>query len=214
MSKAKYDSISRFDCKSCRYLDRSKECINPGGIFSHFFLGNPLKSELFCANFTRKATSNDGILQAETLYSRLWISSWDQYLGEQDWAHDRVFSSAARLSNYADVPQDLLDMTSDVPTENASYFDWMAGTNDVRGYLVRVSKPNKDILEITVNLNFSLVDFKIFFPGTGQHYGFSNSFSEDVNPVEIINAFWAGRDDADVRARVDALISGRLDSKI
>ena len=157
----------------------------------------------YCAEFNRLVSI--GREQAE---------HWGHYLVIGDWLHEKIHSSAARINNYKDIPQELFDITSNVEPSSASYFDWMAGSNDVKGYCIVVLRGNFARLEMVLNLKFALADFKVSFKSDDVPYGFSNTFSDNITPKSIVDAFWRGVNEKDIRNKLDVLLNGRLDTKI
>ena len=142
------------------------------------------------------------------------VAHWGAYLVDGDWMHEKIYSSAAMINDVSKIPQELFDITSDVDPSCASYYDWMAGSNDVRGYCLVILRRGFARLEMVVGLNFKLVDFKVFFQELKSPYGFSNTFSDNITPKSLIDAFWTGKDEKEVRSKLDVLLNGRLDQKI
>jgi hypothetical protein len=157
--------------------------------------------------FIIKGSSMDDLLDAKV---RVW--TWSQYMGRGDWLHDVVLSSAARIKDPGKVPQQLFEITSDVDSGAVSFFDWMAGTNDVRGYGVRIEHPVGATFQMIVDLKFRLVDFKVWFPGSKVNYGYSNIFSPDLDPKDVVDAFWGGRNEEGITSRLDVVLHGFLDN--
>jgi hypothetical protein len=127
-----------------------------------------------------------------------------------DWRH--VFSSAARIYDVTKIPQALFDMVADVDSSAVVFSDRMLGSNDVRGYLVTVVKPDLARLEVLVNLAFRLINFKVWFPGSKSNYGLTNFFQPSLSPKRVIDAFWRGNSEEGITESLDVLVGGRLDS--
>jgi hypothetical protein len=143
---------------------------------------------------------------------RVW--NWGQYLFLRDWKHELVASSAAKIKDPSKVPQPLYEITADVDPDAVTYLDWMAGTNDVKGYFIEVKKSNFAKLDLLVNLRFRLADFNAWFPTSKDRpsYGFANYFADDVTPKAIVDAFWGGDNEEDIAQRLDIVVKGRLDN--
>jgi Fe-S-cluster formation regulator IscX/YfhJ len=143
---------------------------------------------------------------------RVW--NWGQYLFLEDWRHELVASSAARIKDSSKVPQQLYEITADVDPDAVKYSDWMAGTNDVKGYFIEVKKSNFAKLDVITDLRFRLADFKAWFPTSKirTSYGFSNYFAGNVTPKLVVDAFWAGVDEEDIIQKLDVAVLGRLDN--
>jgi len=141
-------------------------------------------------------------------------SLWGQYRCSQDWMHEKIQSSAARISDVSKVPQELYEITSDVDTDCVSYFDWMAGGNDIKGYMVRVVKGDWAALDMVLDLRFVMQDFKVYFPKVNGHYGFSDIFLDGAKAKELIDAFWSGQTEKEIKNKLDILLNGRLDEKV
>jgi hypothetical protein len=84
----------------------------------------------------------------------------------------------------------------------------------LKGYLVVVEKSDFAKMEVIVNLQFRLVDFRVWFPNSSDHaqYGYTNVFMPGLNPKAVVDAFWGGRDENAIVSRLDAVLEGRLDS--
>jgi hypothetical protein len=141
---------------------------------------------------------------------RVW--TWSQYMGKGDWLHDVVLSSAARIADLAKVPQPLFEITSDVDPGAVSFFDWMAGTNDVSGYGLLIQHRIGATLQMIVNLKFKLVDFSVGFSDTETKYGYSNVFTPDLEPKAVVDAFWGGGNRTEITDRLDVALHGFLNS--
>jgi hypothetical protein len=142
------------------------------------------------------------------------VWNWDDYLFLEDWRHGLAVSSAARIKDPSRVPQQLYDITADVDSEAVVYSDWMAGTNDVKGFYIEVRKFKFAKLDVVVDIGFRLVDFKAWFPTSKDRnsYGFSNYFDDKVTPKAIVDAFWGGRNEGEIISRLDVAVQGRLDN--
>jgi hypothetical protein len=138
------------------------------------------------------------------------FSSWGAYMDVDDWM--RIYSSAARISDPAKIPQALFDMVSDVDYSQVAFGDHMLGTNDVKGYLVTVVKPNLARLEVLVNLSFKLINFKVWFPGSQTNYGITNFFQPSLSPKSVVDTFWEGGTEEAITWGLDILVEGRLDN--
>jgi hypothetical protein len=149
----------------------------------------------------------DDLLEAKV---RVW--TWSRYIGKGDWLHDVVLSSASRITDSAKIPQPLFDMTSDVPSDVVSFFDWLAGTNDVKGYGVTIEHRIGATFQMVVDLKFRLVDFKVWFPISRINYGYSNIFTPELDPKDVVDAFWGGGDEAGITSRLDKILNGFLDT--
>jgi hypothetical protein len=145
-------------------------------------------------------------------YARVW--NWGDYFFLKDWRHELVSSSAARIKDPGKVPQPLYEITADVDSDAVNYSDWMAGTNDVKGYFIEVWKHNFAKLDVLVDLRFRLVDFKAWFPTSSDRtsYGRSNYFADEVTAKEIVDAFWGGSYEEEIVNRLDVAVRGRLDN--
>jgi hypothetical protein len=65
---------------------------------------------------------------------------------------------------------------------------------------------------MSIDLRFRLVDFKVLFSGRKESYGYSNWFSPELSPKDVIDAFWGGIDGGDILRRLDVLLHGFLDN--
>jgi hypothetical protein len=143
---------------------------------------------------------------------RVW--NWGDYLFLEDWEHRLVLSSVARIRDPNKVPQPLYEIVADVDSDAVTFSDWMAGTNDVKGFFIEVRKFNFAKLDVIVDLRFRLVDFKVWFPTSKERvsYGFSNFFDPGLTPKAVVDAFWGGRNEDEIVTRLDVVVGGRLDN--
>jgi hypothetical protein len=141
------------------------------------------------------------------------VRSWGTYLFLGDWRHERVLSRATRIEDPGKVPQPLCDMAADVDLEDAIFLDWVTANDALKGYLVVVEKSDFAKMEVIVDLRFRLVDLRVWFPKSTDHaqYGYTNGFLPGLNPKEVLDAFWGGRDENDIVSRLDVVLEGRLE---
>jgi hypothetical protein len=153
---------------------------------------------------------------ADRMEGKVRVWSWGTYLFLEDWKHELVLSSAARIKDPSKVPQQLYEITEDVDLDigTVTYSDWMAGTNDVKGYVIVVNKLDFAKLEVIVDLRFRLADFKVWFSTSKDRvsYGYTNFFTPELTPKKVVDAFWGGRYEEEIVARMDVVVGGRLDN--
>jgi hypothetical protein len=133
------------------------------------------------------------------------------YIGRDDWLHDVVLPNESKITDPSKIPQQLFEITAAVGEGFVSFFDWVAEFNGEKGFGVSIEHEVGATFQMTVDTDFRVVDFKIWFPASKVNYGYSNVFVPELHPKAVIDAFWGGKNEEDITSRVDVVLEGRLD---